>query len=417
VRSNTVEIDVSQRPSGLRFAPNFNVAVAFIDRHISEGRSAKVAIRTADSAVTYADLAANVDRCADGLTRLGLRRGERLLMVVKDCPAFFYLFWGAIKAGIVPVPLNTLLRSSSYAFMIDDSSAAALFYSPEFASEVEPAIAGATRLPRYVLCTEGKAPSLATLLAESEPKFEAVPATADCDCFWLYSSGSAGAPKGAVHRHRDMVVSSQRFGVETLGVRDDDVLYSETKLFFAFGLGNNLTFPLWVGATAVLNEQRPARRPAFHSSNDTGRRSISACQHFMLPTCNILRERNRIFLRSDTAYPQVKRFRQRFFGAGTRKPVSGFWMVSVRPKRCTFSYRTRLRTSGPDRAVASCPDIAPASLMSMAMKSPTGRAGNCLSPVAQRHAIIGTMPNAPRRQWSMVGSTKTWGGMQWQWQQ
>ena len=121
------------RPSGLRFAPNFNAAVPFIDRHISEGRGAKIAIRTSDTTTTYADLAANVDRCGAGLARLGLRRGDRMLMVVKDCPAFFYLFWGAIKAGIVPVPLNTLLRSSSYAFMIDDSSAAALVYSSEFA--------------------------------------------------------------------------------------------------------------------------------------------------------------------------------------------------------------------------------------------------------------------------------------------
>src|SRR5450631_2770047 len=90
-----------------------------------------------------------------GLVRLGLTRGERVLMVVKDCPAFFYLFWGAIKAGIVPVPLNTLLRSSSYAYMIDDSSAAAVVYSPEFAGEVEPAIAAATQSPRYILRTEG----------------------------------------------------------------------------------------------------------------------------------------------------------------------------------------------------------------------------------------------------------------------
>src|SRR5674476_1068004 len=97
-------------PKSLRFPANYNVATAFIDRHIAEGRGAKVAIHTADSAVTYSELAANVDRCANALVRLGLKRGERVLMVVKDCPAFFYLFWGAIKAGIVPVLLNMLLR-------------------------------------------------------------------------------------------------------------------------------------------------------------------------------------------------------------------------------------------------------------------------------------------------------------------
>jgi benzoate-CoA ligase family protein len=263
VTRSLVETDASEQPSRLRFPPNYNVVVAFIDRHIAEGRGAKVAIRTADSAITYAELAANVNRCADGLVRLGLTRGERVLMVVKDCPAFFYLFWGAIKAGIVPVPLNTLLRSSSYAFMIDDSSAATVVYSPEFAGEVEPAIAAATQSPRYILRTEGKGQSLASLLAKSQPQFEAVPATAEDDCFWLYSSGSTGAPKGAVHRHRDMAVTSQRFGVETLGIREDDVFYSEAKLFFAYGLGNNLTFPLWVGATAVLNEHRPGPASSF----------------------------------------------------------------------------------------------------------------------------------------------------------
>jgi benzoate-CoA ligase family protein len=260
---NTTAIDASERPSRLCFAPNYNVAVAFIDRHISEGRGSKVAIHTIDSAITYADLVGSVNRCARVLMRLGLRRGERMLMVVKDCPEFFYLFWGAIKAGIVPVPLNTLLRSNNYSFMIDDSGAAAIFYSSEYAGEVEPGIAGASRPPRYILRTEGEKHSLVALLAQSEPQFDAVPAKAEDDCFWLYSSGSTGAPKAAVHRHRDMAVTSERYGVETLGIREDDVFYSEAKLFFAYGLGNNLTFPLWVGATAVLNEQRPGPATSF----------------------------------------------------------------------------------------------------------------------------------------------------------
>jgi benzoate-CoA ligase family protein len=261
--SHTVEIDSSGRPSSLRFAEEFNVAVPFIDRHIAEGRGPKAAIRTMHGSVTYADLVANVNRCAGLLSRLGLGRGDRMLMIVKDCPAFFYLFWGAIKAGVVPVPLNTLLRSASYTYMIEDSGAAALVYSPEFADEVLHAIAGTSRVPRVVLCTEGAVKSLADMLVDGDPNFEAVSTRADDDCFWLYSSGSTGAPKAAVHRHRDMVVTSQRFGVETLGIREDDVFYSEAKLFFAYGLGNNLSFPLWVGATAVLNEHRPGPASSF----------------------------------------------------------------------------------------------------------------------------------------------------------
>ncbi len=261
--SNTVAIDASGDLSCLRFASSFNVAVPFIDRHIVEGRGAKAAIRTRNGDISYAQLAANVDRCAVALSRLGLLAGDRLLMVVKDSPIFFYLFWGAIKAGIIPVPLNTLLRQADYSFMINNSEAAAIAYSPEFAVEVEGGIVGAGHPPRYVLRTEGDRPSLATLLGECEPRFEAVATTAQDDCFWLYSSGSTGSPKAAVHRHRDMVVTSQRFGVETLGINASDVCYSEAKLFFAYGLGNNMTFPLWVGATAVLNEHRPGPATSF----------------------------------------------------------------------------------------------------------------------------------------------------------
>jgi len=250
-------------PNALRFPPNYNVATAFIDRHLSEGRGAKVAIHTADASIGYAELASNVDRCANALVKLRLQRGDRVLMVVKDCPAFFYLFWGAIKAGIIPVPLNTLLRAASYAYLIDDSGAAALVYSPEYAAEVESAFAAAKQKPRIVLRTEGGEGSLAALLTKAEPRFIAVPASATDDCFWLYSSGSTGSPKGAVHRHRDMAVCSQRYGVETLGVREADICYSEAKLFFAYGLGNNMTFPLWVGATAVLNDQRPGPASSF----------------------------------------------------------------------------------------------------------------------------------------------------------
>src|SRR5476651_1295520 len=167
-------------PSGISFSADlkvqlpdrFNVAVPFIDRHVGEGRGAKAAIRTAHETVTYAELAEHVNRAGNALLALGLTPGDRLMMVVKDCPAFFYLFWGAIKAGIVPVPLNTLLRSSSYAFMMDDSGAAALVYSPEFAGEVEPALVAATRAPRTVLRSEGGDNSFSALLAGSEPQFE-----------------------------------------------------------------------------------------------------------------------------------------------------------------------------------------------------------------------------------------------------
>jgi benzoate-CoA ligase family protein len=262
MQSNSAAIDRATVPSTLSFAPRFNVAVPFIDRHLQEGRGAKPAIRTLTGDVSYAELADHVNRAASGLTGLGLAPGSRVVLVIKDCPAFFYAFWGAIKAGFVPVPVNTLLRFDTYAFVIEDSEAGAVIYSPEYADEVGRALDAAAHKPAHVLRTEGTA-SFADLLSNAVNQFEAVAATADSDCFWLYSSGSTGRPKGTVHRHRDMVVTSQYYGVETLGIREDDICYSEAKLFFAYGLGNNMTFPLWVGATAVLNANRPGPESSF----------------------------------------------------------------------------------------------------------------------------------------------------------
>jgi benzoate-CoA ligase family protein len=263
VRTNSVDIDASQHPTRLRFSPQFNAVVPFIDRHAVEGRGAKVAIRTVQQDITYSDLACNVGRCARVLTHAGIGRGERLVMVVKDCPSFFYLFWGAIKAGIIPVPLNTLLRQPTYTFMIDDSAATAVVYSPEYASEIEPAVTSAQPPPRIVLQTVGTKQSLAALMDKAEPQVDVAGVSAMDDCFWLYSSGSTGRPKAAVHRHRDMAVTSQLVGVDVFGLREQDICYSEAKLFFAYGLGNNMTFPLWVGATAVLNDQRPGPASSF----------------------------------------------------------------------------------------------------------------------------------------------------------
>ena len=124
----------------VRLPARFNVAVPFVDRHLAEGRGAKVAIRTASETVTYAELAERVNRAGNALLAAGLKPGDRLLMVIKDCPAFFYLFWGAIKAGIVPAPLNTMLRAADYAYLFEDSGCGLVVYSSEFAQEVEPAL-------------------------------------------------------------------------------------------------------------------------------------------------------------------------------------------------------------------------------------------------------------------------------------
>lgn len=256
---HTVIFDFGRQPVGVAFPPVFNVAVAFIDRHVDAGRAGHPALRTADGDVSYRQLADNVNRCAGALTGLGLTRGERLLMAVRDTPMFFYVFWGAIKAGIVPISVNTLLKADDYRFLIEDSGCSATVFSPALRGEVGQGHAGAAGASRRLLDTD----ELAALMAGCAAEFAPAPTAPDEDCFWLYSSGSTGKPKGVVHRHRDMVVTSYRYGEGIAGIRPDDVVFCASKLFFSYGFGGGMTFPLWPGATTVLNEDRPSAEMAL----------------------------------------------------------------------------------------------------------------------------------------------------------
>ncbi|MFP6712652.1 MAG: benzoate-CoA ligase family protein [Rhodospirillales bacterium] len=256
---NMVSVDSSVSPAEISFSDVFNVAVPFIDRHLDEGRGEKIAIRVHGGGdVSYATLAEHVNRAGNALSDLGINKGDRVLMMVKDGAEFFYIFWGAIKAGILPVPLNTLLRAKDYAFMIENSEASGVIYSPEFAAEVEPAVEQSPHKPKITLLTEGEGETIAKHMASASPDLAPVPAKAEDDCFWLYSSGTTGSPKGVVHAHKDMVVTSQQYAVGVLGITEDDICFSAAKLFFAYGLGNAMTFPLWVGAQAIFYPGPPS---------------------------------------------------------------------------------------------------------------------------------------------------------------
>ncbi len=262
MQDHTVIVDRTANPSSITFAPVFNVAVPLIDRHVQEGRSHQVAFRTESAEVTYGALAENVNRCGNVLRELGAAASDRVLMVVKDCPEFVYLFWGAIKAGMIPVPVNTLLRAPDYQYMIEDSGCAVVVYSPEYADEVDLALASAQAEPA-AMRVEGGDDALQSRLQHASASLDTASARAEDPCFWLYSSGSTGRPKGAVHRHRDIVVTCVYYAEETLGMTADDVCFSAAKLFFAYGLGNAMTFPLWLGATAVLSDLRPSPEMTF----------------------------------------------------------------------------------------------------------------------------------------------------------
>ena len=256
-------IDRSTRPARLRYGETFNAASWYIDRHVAEGRGGRVAIAQAATTVTYAELAGRVARAGNALLGLGLAPGDRVLMVVKDCPEFFFFFWGAIKAGIVPLPVSYLMRARDLAFIIADSECRAVVYSPEFASEVVPALA-AVRTGARGLALEAEGGVLDDIAAAA-PELEAATAQPDDIAFWLYSSGTTGRPKGVPHRHRDMPATCEHYAVGILGLGEDDRCYSAAKLFFAYGLGNAMTFPLWVGGTAILDERRPTPATTFET--------------------------------------------------------------------------------------------------------------------------------------------------------
>ncbi len=250
---NIVTVNTEVNPASIIFSDTFNVSVPFIDRHLEEGRGSKIAIRVhGGGEVTYNTLAEHVNRAGNALINLGINKGDRMLMIVKDSAEFYYLFWGAIKSGIIPVPLNTLLRAKDYSYMIENSEASGVLYSPEYSTEIDSALNNSKHKPLVALQTEGEGKTIAPHMINASPNLTPVKTNPEEDCFWLYSSGTTGGPKGVVHSHKDIVITCQHYAAGILGINEEDVCFSAAKLFFAYGLGNAMTFPLWVGAEAIL---------------------------------------------------------------------------------------------------------------------------------------------------------------------
>ena len=259
MKDNTVLVDVSVHPSDLVFSENFNTAVPFIDRHLEDGRGTKPAIVTERITWTYEDLATAVNQAGNCLQSMGLAKGDRLMMVVTDGPEFISTFFGSIKIGVIPIAVNTMLRAPDYSYLISDCSCKGLVYSASLSNALLPALEASEHKPSWVSSLEQFSQD-----ASSKNKYlNAEPATAMSECFWLYSSGSTGNPKGVVHPHRSMVCTSERFARNTIGLRESDIVFSASKLFHSYGFGNAMTFPLWVGATIVLSDKRVSPGTSF----------------------------------------------------------------------------------------------------------------------------------------------------------
>jgi benzoate-CoA ligase len=242
-----------------RVPEQFNIVPLLVDRHVAKGRGDRPAIVTPERTLTYRDLAAGVDRAARLLVRLGLRMEERVALLLPDGPEFAFAFFGAMKAGLVPVPLSTLGTPGEVAYALRDSRAAALVAEAALHAHVEPAARSVESLRHRLVV--GEAPPGTLPFAEAcavEPaSFDPAPTHRDDMAYWLYSSGTTGRPKAIVHLHHDMLFCTEPYLRHVLDLTAADRTFAVPRLFFSYGLTSCLYLPFSVGASTVLVAERP----------------------------------------------------------------------------------------------------------------------------------------------------------------
>ncbi len=247
----------------------YNAVTWLLDRNVDEGRGDKLVYTDTVSELTYRGLQQQSCRVANMLRRLGVRREERVAMIMLDTVDFPAVFLGAIRAGIVPVPLNTLLTSEQYAYVLADCRARVLFVSEALFPTVKDIVGRMSDLECVIVSGKNAFGHklLAGELAGESDTFTTAATHADEPAFWLYSSGSTGMPKGVRHLHANLAATAETYASQVLGIKENDVCLSAAKLFFAYGLGNAMTFPMSVGATTILNAERPTPERIFSLLN------------------------------------------------------------------------------------------------------------------------------------------------------
>ena len=252
----------------MQYPHSYNAAVDLVDRHLAAGRGAKLAFVDPAATLTYAALAENTNRFANLMRTYGIASEQRIALLMLDTIDYPPAFFGAIKAGVIPVLLNSLLNTEQYGYILADSRATALVVSAPLLDTIKPLIGKLPNL-KHVFVAGGEPPpfalSLTHELSHQPTTFTAADTHPDETAFWLYSSGSTGMPKGTRHVHSSLMETARLYGQGVLGIQESDVVYSAAKIFFAYGLGNALSFPLSVGATTVLLPDRPTPDAVFRT--------------------------------------------------------------------------------------------------------------------------------------------------------
>jgi benzoate-CoA ligase len=251
----------------------FNATTAFLDRHLTEGRGAKIAIYSEGEKYTYTQIAELANRVGKGLLDLGVEMEQRVALILLDSPQFAACFFGAIKIGAVPIPLNTMMHPADYVYLLNDSRAKGLFIHASLWKSVQHVLPQLKYL-RHVIVVglEQEGESETTTLHDFErwtsrasSQLEAAETSKDDSAFWLYSSGSTGFPKSCIHLQHDMVYGTDYYARPILQLAEDDLCFSASTLFFVYGLGNGLYFPFGVAASVVHFPGRAVAEDVFNT--------------------------------------------------------------------------------------------------------------------------------------------------------
>jgi 4-hydroxybenzoate-CoA ligase len=253
----------------------YNAVTDFVDANVARGLGSKVAFIDPERSLTYGDLQARSIRFAHALRSLGVEHEQRVALLLNDTVDYPVAFWGTMRAGAIAVPLNTFLPVPQYAYILGDCRAAALVVDAALAHLIAPVVDKLARKPVVIVVGhprasaswpgghDGRIYDFDDVIANADGKPFTADTLSDEVAFWMYTSGSTGDPKGVRHVHSSLMATAKLFGQGILGIREDDVVHSASKLFFSYGLGNAMSFPLSVGATAALWPHRPSPEGVF----------------------------------------------------------------------------------------------------------------------------------------------------------